>query len=78
MNMEQGISIEELANCIDHTLLSATATSEQVRQLCEEAISYGFHTVSVNGRWVAPAAAVDDARRDRLLSIPPARRALRN
>ena len=44
-----------MADCIDHTLISATATSEQVRQLCEEAISYGFHTVSVNGRWVALA-----------------------
>jgi len=56
MNIEQGISIEELAGCIDHTLISATVTGEQVRQLCEEAISYGFHTVSVNGRWVALAA----------------------
>jgi len=56
MNIERRISIEELADCIDHTLISATVTSEQVRQLCEEAISYGFHTVSVNGRWVALAA----------------------
>ncbi len=56
MNIEKEISIEELAGCIDHTLISATATGEQVRQLCEEAISCGFHTVSVNGRWVAPAA----------------------
>ena len=56
MNIERRISIEELADCIDHTLISATVTSEQVRQLCEEAISYGFHTVSVSGRWVALAA----------------------
>jgi deoxyribose-phosphate aldolase len=45
-----------LAGCIDHTLLSATTTSEQIRQLCEEAKTYGFHTVSVNLRWVALAA----------------------
>ena len=45
-----------LAGCIDHTLLSATATSEQIRQLCEEAKTYGFHAVSVNPRWVALAA----------------------
>jgi len=50
------ISQEELAGCIDHTLLSATATSEQIRQLCEEAKSYGFCAVSVNPRWVALAA----------------------
>jgi len=47
---------KQLADCIDHTLLSATATSEQIRQLCEEAKTYGFHSVSVNPRWVALAA----------------------
>ncbi len=47
---------KQLAACIDHTLLSATATSEQIRQLCEEAKSYGFCAVSVNPRWVALVA----------------------
>jgi deoxyribose-phosphate aldolase len=47
---------KQLAACIDYTLLSATATSEQIRQLCEEAKSYGFCAVSVNPRWVALAA----------------------
>jgi deoxyribose-phosphate aldolase len=47
---------KQLAETIDHTLLSATATSEQIKQLCEEAKTYGFHTVSVNPRWVALAA----------------------
>lgn len=47
---------KQLAACIDHTLLSATATSEQIRQLCEEAKNYGFCAVSVNPRWVAFAA----------------------
>jgi len=47
---------KQLAGCIDHTLLSATATSEQIRQLCEEARTYSFHAVSVNPRWVALAA----------------------
>jgi deoxyribose-phosphate aldolase len=47
---------KQLAGCIDHTLLSATATSGQIKQLCEEAKTYGFHTVSVNPRWVALAA----------------------
>jgi deoxyribose-phosphate aldolase len=50
------ISDKELARYIDHTLISATATREQVKQLCQEAKDYGFHTVSVNGRWVALAA----------------------
>ena len=56
MNSGHPISAKELAGCIDHTLLSATATSEQVKQVCREAKSYGFHTVCVNGRWVALAA----------------------
>ncbi len=49
-------SEKQLAGCIDHTLLSATATSEQIKQLCEEAKSYGFYAVSINPRWVALAA----------------------
>ncbi|TKJ38788.1 MAG: deoxyribose-phosphate aldolase [Planctomycetes bacterium B3_Pla] len=55
-SITQQISKEKLAGSIDHTLLDATATKEQIRQLCEEAKSWGFHTVCVNGRWVAPAA----------------------
>lgn len=50
------IGEKRLADCIDHTLLGATATSEEVKKLCTEAISYGFHAVNVNGRWVALAA----------------------
>jgi deoxyribose-phosphate aldolase len=55
-NIEYQISEKELANCIDHTLLSATATSKQIGQLCEEAKSYGFYSVCVNGRWAGLAA----------------------
>ena len=47
---------KQLADCIEHTLLSATATSKQIKQLCEEAVSYGFYSVSVNPRWVPLAA----------------------
>ena len=46
----------QLAGCIDHTLISATATQEQVRGVCEEAINFGFHTVSVNSRWLTLVA----------------------
>jgi deoxyribose-phosphate aldolase len=55
-NIEHRISEKELAASIDHTLLTPMATREQVKQLCEEARIYGFHTVCVNGRWVALAA----------------------
>ena len=53
---EHQISCAELAECIDHTLLDATVTTEQIKQLCQEAKTYGFHTVCVNGRWVPLAA----------------------
>jgi len=47
---------KRLAGCIDHTLLSATTTSEQIKQLCQEAKDYGFHSVSINPRWIPLAA----------------------
>jgi len=43
---------KDLAGYIDHTLLEATATTEQIKQLCEEAKTYEFHTVCVNSRWL--------------------------
>ena len=52
MNNEHQMHDKELAGCIDHTLLEATATREQIEQLCWEAKEYGFHTVCVNGRWL--------------------------
>jgi len=55
-NIEQNISEKELAGCIDHTLLDATTTQEQIEQQCRQAKTYGFHTVCVNGRWVALVA----------------------
>lgn len=42
----------ELAALIDHTLLKAEATPEQVERLCDEAIQYGFATVCVNSSYV--------------------------
>lgn len=47
------ISVEELAGCIDHTLLAATVTRENIEKLCHEAIEYGFHTVCINPKWLA-------------------------
>ncbi len=49
------ISSSELAGRIEHTLLAATATEDQIKQLCEEAKSYGFYSVCVNGRWAGLA-----------------------
>ncbi len=45
-----------LAKTIDHTLLKATATADQVRELCAEARKFGFASVCVNPVWVALCA----------------------
>ena len=37
---------------IDHTLLKATATEEQIRQLCEEALKYGTASVCIPASFV--------------------------
>ncbi|MCW9036683.1 deoxyribose-phosphate aldolase [Altibacter sp.] len=42
----------ELQRYIDHTLLSPTATPEDVVQLCEEAKKYHFYAVCVNSCYV--------------------------
>lgn len=42
----------EIAAAIDHTLLKATATSEQIRTLCAEAKEFAFKSVCVNPCWV--------------------------
>ncbi len=57
---------DNLAGRIDHTLLKATATDDQVRQLCAEAREYGFASVCVNTRWV-PLAAEQLAGTSRLV-----------
>ncbi|MCL6429232.1 MAG: deoxyribose-phosphate aldolase [Anaerolineae bacterium] len=47
---------KRLAAVIDHTLLKADATPEQVRSLCSEARMYGFASVCVNPCYVPLAA----------------------
>jgi deoxyribose-phosphate aldolase len=44
---------DSIAACIDHTLLKADATSEEVGTLCGEALRHGFASVCVNPRFVA-------------------------
>jgi deoxyribose-phosphate aldolase len=52
------ITPEELAAHIDHTLLKAIATSEDIKRLCAEAVEYGFCAVSINNRWISLAADI--------------------
>lgn len=48
----------ELAHTIDHTLLKPEATPAQVRQLCAEALEFGFATVCVNPIYITLCADV--------------------
>lgn len=43
---------QHYAQMIDHTLLKADATKEQIKKLCEDAKEYGFASVCVNPTWV--------------------------
>jgi deoxyribose-phosphate aldolase len=47
---------QDIAPYIDHTLLKAEATADEVVKLCEEAKKYGFATVCVNAVNVGTAA----------------------
>ncbi len=49
---------QSLASVIDHTLLKADATREQVENLCDEAIRYRFACAMVNPMWVPTAVSV--------------------
>lgn len=52
------ITLDELAKMIDHSLLKAEATLEEITQLCREAIEWGFGAVCVNPRWVKTCASL--------------------
>ena len=43
---------------IDHTLLKPTATRDDIKKLCEEAIEYDFYSVCVNPYYVEYAASL--------------------
>jgi deoxyribose-phosphate aldolase len=49
---------QQYAAYIDHTLLKADATKEEIIQLCEEAKTYTFASVCVNPAWVQTASEV--------------------
>ncbi|AQS58760.1 deoxyribose-phosphate aldolase [Desulforamulus ferrireducens] len=46
----------EIAKTIDHTLLKAVATGQDIIKLCQEAKEYGFASVCVNPTFVSLAA----------------------
>jgi deoxyribose-phosphate aldolase len=59
----------DLACFIDHTLLKADATDEDIAQLCAEARQYGFATVCVNSSQVALAARLLEGAATRPIAV---------
>lgn len=47
------MTLQELAKTMDHTLLKANATKEQVMQIVTEAKQYDFASVCINPYWVS-------------------------
>lgn len=54
---------------IDHTLLKADATEEEILKLCAEAREYGFETVCVNPCWIATCAKALEGCRTRVCTV---------
>jgi deoxyribose-phosphate aldolase len=52
------ISREELAGIIDSTNVKATATKNEIKSMCKEAVQYGFRCTVVNPVYVKLAAKV--------------------
>jgi len=56
MTLESTKGGKDIAARVDHTLLKAEAAREEILRLCDDAVTWGFHAVCVNGRWVSTAA----------------------
>lgn len=54
---------------IDHTLLKADATSEQIAKLCQEAREYDFFSVCVNSYFVREAATLLQASNSKVCTV---------
>jgi deoxyribose-phosphate aldolase len=60
---------QRIAALIDHTILRADATEEDVRQICAEARQYGFASVCVNGYWVSLVASELDGSNVKVCTV---------
>jgi deoxyribose-phosphate aldolase len=59
----------DIAPLIDHTLLTATATPEQVQQWCAEVDRYGFAAVCIAPRYVRLAAECLGGKSTRICTV---------
>jgi len=59
----------DIASYIDHTLLKPDADEQQIRQLCAEAVEFGFAAVCVNPTWVPLAARLLDGAKPAVATV---------
>ena len=50
------LELRRMLKTIDHTILKQTATREDIRKLCREAVDYGFYSVCVQPVYVSDCA----------------------
>lgn len=58
-----------IASYIDHTLLKADSTREQIAALCKEALDFGFYSVCINPVHVSYAAELLDSTDVKICSV---------
>jgi len=54
--MEQKMELKEILSRVDHTLLSVTATWEEIRKICDDGIAYGTASVCIPACYVKKAS----------------------
>ena len=54
------MDIKSILSKVDHTLLSQTATWEEIKQICDDGIKYGCASVCIPASYVKDAAEYVD------------------
>ena len=60
------MDIKSILSKVDHTLLSQTATWEEIKQICDDGIKYGCASVCIPASYVKDAAKYVDGKIPRL------------
>ena len=50
------MELKEILSKVDHTLLTQTATWEEIRQICDDGVKYGCASVCIPASYVKQAA----------------------
>lgn len=60
---------DNISKLIDHTLLKANASRQDIQELCSQAIKQGFFSVCINPYWVKPAVDMLKGEKVRVCSV---------